>query len=141
MDKLQAQLAGNTLRVYVYAMKNGKVGVREVQRALGFADASLAQYHINKLTEMGLLRDAGGQYEVAAEVKVDVLRDFLKIGKLLVPRFIFYGMFFTIFTVFLGLIAFQSYANQPIEVWFAALLGISSAIYWYEATRAWKSTP
>ena len=31
---VNAELKGNTLRVYVYALKKRKVGVREVQRAL-----------------------------------------------------------------------------------------------------------
>ena len=140
-QKLRAELRGNTLRVYLYALKNGSVGVREVQRALGLSNASLAQYHINKLAEMGLLREDGGEYRVAGEVKVDVLRDFMRFGKVLVPRFVFYGMLFTVFTVYLGLIAAQSYASEPIIGWFAALLGLASAVFWYEALRAWRSAP
>ncbi|TLX99316.1 MAG: hypothetical protein E6K95_09775 [Thaumarchaeota archaeon] len=59
---VDAQLKGNTLRVYVYALKKRKVGVREVQRALRLSNPSLAQYHLNKLRELGLLREEGGDY-------------------------------------------------------------------------------
>lgn len=140
-QKVNNELRGNTLRVYLYALKQGSVGVREVQRSLGLSNASLAQYHINKLAEMGLLREEGGEYRVSGEVKVDVLKDFTRFGRILVPRFVFYGMLFTVFTVYLALVAEQSYVTEPIVGWFAALLGIASAIFWYEAFRAWRSVP
>src|SRR2546425_12268743 len=97
---VDAQLKGNTLRVYVYALKKRKVGVREVQRALLMSNPSLAQYHLNKLRELGLVAETNGEYEVINEVKVDVMRDFLRMGTLIVPRFVFYAVVFTVFTGF-----------------------------------------
>jgi hypothetical protein len=140
-QKITNELRGNTLRVYLYALKQGNVGVREVQRSLGLSNASLAQYHINKLAEMGLLKEEGGGYRVVGEVKVDVLRDFTRFGRILVPRFVFYGMLFTVFTVYLSLVTVQSYATDPIVGWFAVLLAAASAIFWYEALRAWRTVP
>lgn len=140
-QKLTSELRGNTLRVYLYALKNGSVGVREVQRSLGLSNASLAQYHINKLAEMGLLKEEGGEYRVAGEVKVDVLRDFTRFGTILVPRFVFYAVLFTVFTAYLSLVAVQSYASEPITAWFAVLLGLASAIFWFEALKAWRTVP
>ena len=133
------ELRGNTLRVYMYALKHGRVGVREVQRSLGMSNASLAQYHINKLAEMGLLKEDGGEYTVVAEVKVDVLKDFTKFGRVIVPRFVFYAMLFTVFAVYLTLVAVQSHASEPIIEWFGGLLWLASAIFWFEALRAWRS--
>lgn len=98
----------------MYALKQGRIGVREVQRSLGLSNASLAQYHINKLAEMGLLQEDGGEYQVVGEVKVDVLKDFTRLGRILIPRFVFYGVFFTVFAVYLGLVAAGSYASEPI---------------------------
>src|SRR5712691_7310562 len=131
---VDAQLKGNTLRVYVYALKKRKVGVREVQRALRLSNPSLAQYHLNKLKELGLLREEGGDYEVASEVKVDLMRDFLRVGTMIVPRFIFYAVFFTV-------IDYQIYAYVPIVLWFTGFLALAAAIFWYEAQRAWRSAP
>ncbi len=55
-EKLAAELKGNTLRVYLYVLKSaGNVGVREVQRALGFSSPTLAVYHLDKLAELGLM--------------------------------------------------------------------------------------
>lgn len=138
---MTSELRGNTLRVYLYALKQGSVGVREVQRSLGMSNASLAQYHINKLAEMGLLKEEGGEYRVTGEVKVDVLRDFAKFGKILVPRFVFYGMLFTVFTAYLSLVSVHSYASEPITAWFAVLLALASAIFWVEAVKAWRAVP
>jgi hypothetical protein len=140
-ENVESKLKGNTLRVYVYVLKKGKVGVREVQRSLGFSNPSLAQYHLNKLKELSLVREDGGEYEVAGEVKVDVLRDFLRFGTLLVPRFVMYAVFFTVFTVYLTIVSLQIYSNVPIVYWFTALLTLSTIIFWYESLRAWFSAP
>jgi len=140
-EEVGSRLKGNTLRVYVYVLKKGRVGVREVQRSLGFSNPSLAQYHFKKLKELGLVREDGGEYEVASEVKVDVLRDFLRFGTLLVPRFVMYAMFFTVFTVYLTIVSLQIYSIVPIVYWFTALLTLSTIIFWYESLRAWFSAP
>jgi predicted DNA-binding transcriptional regulator len=139
--KVEAQLKGNTLRVYIYALKRRRVGVREVQRALSLSNPSLAQYHLNKLRELGLLKEESGEYQVSNEVRVDVMRDFLRVGTLLVPRFVFYAAVFSVFTLYLAAITFSTYGAEPILVWFLALLSLASGIFWYEAQKAWRSAP
>ncbi|MBI2649472.1 MAG: hypothetical protein HYW93_07470 [Thaumarchaeota archaeon] len=138
---VQASLKGNTLRVYVYVLKNRRVGVREVQRSLSLSNPSLAQYHLNKLKESGLVKENNGEYEVVDEVKVDVMRDFLRVGTLLVPRFVFYAVFFTVFTVYLSVASYTIYHNLPVIAWFITLLVVASGIFWYEAQKAWRSAP
>jgi hypothetical protein len=138
---VDAELKGNTLRVYVYALKKRKVGVREVQRALLMSNPSLAQYHLNKLRELGLVSENNGEYEVAGEVKVDVMRDFLRLGTLIVPRFIFYAVIFTVFAVYLTFAGSPYYSLVPVLAWFTVVLAAAAAAFWYEAARAWRSTP
>lgn len=138
---IDAELKGNTLRVYIYALKKRKVGVREVQRALLMSNPSLAQYHLNKLKDLGLVAENEGEYEVASQVKVDVMKDFLRVGTLLVPRFIFYAVFFTVFAVFLTYESYPLFAFVPILEWFCGVLIMSAAVFWYEAQRAWRSAP
>ncbi len=140
-DTVEAKLKGNTLRVYVYVLKNRRVGVREVQRSLKLSNPSLALYHLNKLKELGLVREDNGEYEIVSEVKVDVLRDFLRVGTLLVPRFIMYAVFFTVFTVYLAIVSIQAYSNIPIIYWLLTLLTMSTIIFWYETLHAWFSAP
>jgi len=138
---VDAELKGNTLRVYVYALKKRKVGVREVQRALLMSNPSLAQYHLNKLKDLGLVSENNGEYEVAGEVKVDVMRDFLRLGTLIVPRFIFYAVVFTVFAVYLAYVGYPYYGIVPVVEWFSAALAAAAAAFWYEAVRAWRSAP
>lgn len=138
---VDAELKGNTLRVYIYALKKRKVGVREVQRALLMSNPSLAQYHLNKLKELGLVSENNGGYEVVGEVKVDVMRDFLRLGTLIVPRFVFYAVVFTVLAIYLGFVGSPYFGLVPVLEWFAAALGASAAVFWYEAIRAWRSAP
>ncbi len=138
---VNAELKGNTLRVYVYAIKKRKVGVREVQRALLMSNPSLAQYHLNKLKDLGLVSENNGEYQVSNEVKVDVMRDFLRVGTLIVPRFIFYAVFISVFAVYLTFVAYPYFQLVPILEWFSAALILSAVAFWYEAQRAWRSAP
>jgi predicted DNA-binding transcriptional regulator len=138
---VDAELKGNTLRVYIYALKKRHVGVREVQRALMMSNPSLAQYHLNKLRELGLVTEVNGEYEVMGEVKVDVMRDFLRLGTLIVPRFIFYAVFFTVFAAYLAFVGSSYFAQVPVLAWFAVVLAAAAAVFWYEAVRAWRSSP
>jgi predicted DNA-binding transcriptional regulator len=138
---VDAELKGNTLRVYVYALKKRKVGVREVQRALLMSNPSLAQYHLNKLRELGLVAENNGEYEVVGEVKVDVMRDFLRLGTLIVPRFVFYAVIFTVFAAYLTFAGSSYYSLVPVLAWFTVALAGAAAAFWYEAVRAWRSAP
>ena len=138
---VDAELKGNTLRVYIYALKKRSVGVREVQRALLMSNPSLAQYHLNKLRELGLVAENNGEYEVVGEVKVDVMRDFLRLGTLIVPRFIFYAVIFTVFAGYLAFAGFPYLGLVPTLGWFAVALAAAAAVFWYEAVRAWRSAP
>jgi predicted DNA-binding transcriptional regulator len=138
----ESQLKGNTLRVYVYVVTHKQCGVREIQRALHLSSSSLAQYHLSKLVDLGLLKSTdSGEYMLTDEVRVDVLKDFLKLGAVVVPRFVFYAVFFTILTTFLGFVAFRSTVVFTIDYFFVALLGFACALFWYEALRAWMRGP
>lgn len=58
-------LWGKTLKVYRHVLKVGKpIRLVDVQRDLGFSSASLAQYHLKKLDEMGLVREDQEGYVV-----------------------------------------------------------------------------
>lgn len=138
---MDADLKGNTLRVYVYAVRNRRVGVREVQRALRMSNPSLALYHLNKLKELGLVTEDNGEYEVTNEVKVDVMRDFLRIGTTLVPRFVFYAVFLTVLTAYFGYTAYPLFSEVTILLWLVGLAALSALLFWYEAIRAWRSAP
>ncbi len=138
---VEAELKGNTLRVYVYAIKKRKVGVREVQRALLMSNPSLAQYHLNKLKELGLVAENNGEYEVVNQVNVSVMKDFLRVGTLIVPRLVFYAVIFTVLAVYLTFTGLQYFQYVPIVEWLSGAIILAAAAFWYEAARAWRSAP
>ena len=90
--------------------------------------------------DLGLLTENGGEYFLADQIKVDVLKDFLKFGTLIVPRFVFYAVFFTIVTAFFGFVAIER-AFSELNLFFVAMLCVATGLFWYEALRAWLRGP
>lgn len=142
-DKVASDLKGNTLRVYWYVMNASQqtVGVREVQRALNFSSPTLALYHLDKLKDLGLVSKESGEYRLIKEVKVDVLKQFLKLGRVFVPRFALYA---ALFTVLFGYYLYNILL-QP-DLTFFTLFGLifggsGTAIFWFETWKAWRQQP
>lgn len=135
---IDAELRGRTLRAYLYILRSPKaIGVRELQRALGLSSPSVAYHHLDKLTRMGLIeKDQYGEYTLVKNVNVNVLQAFTQVGKLLVPRFIFYAVFFT--TLLIGYVGiFASSLNS-----FAIAFGLFASFFaWFETYRTWKKRP
>ena len=95
--RLESELRGNTLRIYWYFLShsNEPVGVRRVQRELGLSSPSVASHHMAKLQRLGLLENRRGEYFLIDKVKVGFLKLFIEMGGLLLPRYLFYAVFFT----------------------------------------------
>jgi DNA-binding transcriptional ArsR family regulator len=135
----ESELKGKTLKAYLFILKSSKsVGVRELQRALGMSSASVAYHHIDKLTRMGLIeKDPYGEYILIKNVSVNALQAFTQIGRLLVPRFTFYTVFFTTLLIGYVLIFFSRELNP-----FAISFGIFACLFsWYETYRTWRKRP
>ena len=134
----ESELRGRTLRAYLFILKNPKpVGVRELQRSLGLSSPSVAYHHLDKLMRLGLIeKDQYSEYALVKNANVNVLQAFTQVGRLLVPRFIFYAVFFT--TLLLGyILIFQQSSN-----FFAIAFGLFASLFaWYEAYRTWKRRP
>ncbi|MCX8183945.1 MAG: hypothetical protein N3F08_05970 [Crenarchaeota archaeon] len=128
-EELEYKLRGKTLQVYLYLIRSGaheSYGVREVQRALGFKSPSIASYHLEKLRELGLLiKDEKGDYRVAKEVSIGLLKLYIKIGELRLPRFLLYACFITSMVATYLLAYPQTFSPHNL---FALLVSISSLI-------------
>ncbi len=138
--KLTSILKGNTLRAYWALMNSddGVIGVRELQRQLGFSSPALAAYHLNKLTELKLVENVRGDYKLIREVRVGVLKQFIKLGTFLLPRYFLYATMFTTLLMFLltQMNEFTFYST------FALILGVlGTVIFWYETISVWKQKP
>lgn len=139
---LESELKGKTLLVYWYLLQQSThtVGVREVQRSLGFSSPSIAVHHLQKLEDLGLIRKKGtGEYVLKEEIMVGILRFFTHMGRFLVPRYLFYSVLFTTMLAayvtlsFIGEVAPSFYA---VTFCFIALL-----IFWVETFRLWRARP
>lgn len=141
-EKLEYALRGKDWKVYWLLLKNnGPMSVREVQKALHFSSPSVAHHHLEQLRQLGLVQkqDAGGDYVLVGEVKIGVLRHFVKLGRLLFPRYFFYAVFSTTFYLFYLLVLMQGFTRENL---FIAFFGaIISAIFWYETIRVWSLRP
>ena len=135
-EKIERELKGKTLQVYWYLLKSGggSVGVREVQRALRFSSPRLAAYHLEKLEELGLVRKERGEYCLVREVKVGVLKQFVRFGALLLPRYFFYATMFTTFLIYI-IIRFEEVSTYSVFALILSILG--TVIFWYETFRMW----
>ncbi len=143
-EKIASDLKGNTLRVYWYVLNaSGKVvGVREVQRALGFSSPTLALYHLDKLKELGLVAKDSGEYRLVKEVKVDILKQFMKVGRVFVPRFTAYAALFTGLSAYYFAFLASQGALDSIFAFFGLFFGgVGSAIFWFETVKTWRQRP
>lgn len=134
----ESEIHGTTLRVYWYLFRNAKpVGVRETQRALSMSSPSTALYHLEKLRELGVTeKDEIGRYFLKEQVQVGTLRMFLRIGRLILPRYLFYAIFLTTaVAVYAAQRIIQMGTLEPAAVVFGA---IGAGVSWYECARLWK---
>ena len=141
-NELEYALRGKAWKVYWFLLKTGKpVSVREVQRALHFSSPSVANHHLEQLRELGLVQkqEIGGHYLLVSEVKIGVLRHYVKLGKLLFPRYFFYAVFSTVFYVAYLLFLFQGFTRENLFI--ISFGAIVCAVFWYEAYRVWAMRP
>jgi len=140
--ELEYALRGKAWKVYWLLLKNGHpMSARQVQRALHFSSPSIAQHHLERLRELNLIqkRDIGGEYSLISKVKIGVLRHFVKLGRLLLPRYFFYAIFSTTFYILYLTVLMQSLTRENLFITIFGL--IVSIIFWYETSRAWRLKP
>ncbi|MCD6088207.1 hypothetical protein J7K07_00600 [Candidatus Bathyarchaeota archaeon] len=141
-EELEAYLKGKTLLVYWFMLRSPEspVGVREIQRKLGFSSPSVAAHHLDKLLSLGLVeKSLRGEYYLKREVKVGVLKFFTRLGKFMVPRFIFYSVWFsTMLIIYMLIYGINLSLHNIIALIFGFL---ACAIFWYETIRLWRQKP
>jgi DNA-binding transcriptional ArsR family regulator len=135
-------LRGKDWNVYWLLLKNGRpMSVREVQKLLHFSSPSVAQHHLEQLRQLGLVakQEVGGNYSLVGEVKIGVLRHFVKLGRMLFPRYFFYAVFSTTFYAAYILVLMEGFTRENLFI--LSFGAIVTAIFWYEAIRVWSLKP
>ncbi len=138
---IESELKGKTLLVYMHILKNPSesVGVRKVQRDLGFSSPSVSSYHLNKLTELNLVENVYGDYKLISDIKVGVLRQFITFGGIMLPRYLFYAV---LMTTMLVTYLFQLPAIPTRDTYTALIMGlVPNIILWYETIKIWRDRP
>ena len=136
------KLRGKAWKVYWLLLKSGRpMSVREVERALRFSSPSVAHHHLEQLRQLGLVQrqKVGGNYTLVSEVKIGVLRHFVKLGRLMFPRYFFYALFSSAFYIAYLTILLQGVTRENLFI--ISFGAIVTFIFWYEAVRFWRLKP
>lgn len=133
--KPERRLTGRSAEVYYYLLtRQSPVGVRELQRAMGFSSPSGVAHHLEKLVESGLVeRTEEGKYAVKRTVEVGSLRNFFLVRGRVVPRQVFYLVFFSFW-----LVEYLEYTGLRVDPVALLALLAAAAAFGYETIRTWK---
>lgn len=143
-EKAKDLLQGKILQIYWFLLTHGECGVREVQTGLKISSPSTVAYNITKLVDEGLVSQSStGKYFIEERVKSGILGLYIKIGKRMIPRIIFYFSFFTIGTIFyIFYVLNRSGGAIFIEDFVFLFFSISAMVFFiYEAYRIWSLKP
>lgn len=132
---LEDVLRGLTLKVYKFVLRNKKpTGIREVQRSLKLSSPTLAQYHLDKLEEAGLLKKTPEGYETNRVF----LRNLIRFRRMLIPKYFFYAVFFTLALV-VELTVFKPTVFSREYIFAVAITCAAALSYIYETIRTFLS--
>ncbi|MDG6904305.1 MAG: helix-turn-helix transcriptional regulator [Nitrososphaerota archaeon] len=125
-------LVGTTLTVYRYLYRAGKPeGIRDVQKGLNLSSPSVAQYHVRKLLQAGLLREEEGGYVVDKNVFENVIR----IRRSIIPIQVAYSMFFATMLVAL-FVLFRPMLETPLFIFSFIAIAVAMILFAYQAFRS-----
>ena len=141
---VNAELEGTTFTVYSYVLKESKpVGPRDVMRGANLSSPSVAYRHLQKLEDLGLLeKNEEGRYVVKEKAKIS---GYLWIGRTLVPRLIFYSLFFTgLLSAEIASIAIRYFVYglvpEMVFIYLTLITAISMALFLIEGLSLRKKT-
>lgn len=117
------------MAVYWIVLEKAPVGIRDVQRLVGFSSPSTALYHLERLTSQGLIcKKQDGKYYVAKYLKRGLLRSFVLLGSRLIPKSLIYAIVLSI----VDFVMFY-FSNLRLEMLLALTPALIAAlIFWYE---------
>ena len=130
------EIRGNTLKIYLFLLKRGPSELRDIQRGLDLSSASLASYHLGKLSEANYVKqDDQGKYFAVKDASTKVLEGYSKIGPAVVPQLFFFSLLFTIVAAFLSL---ETFLGSDFTFWFILVCVAMVAVFWYETMVLWR---
>ena len=136
-------LKGKTLQIYWYLLLSGKSGVREIQKELKISSSSTVHYHLTKLLNTGLVsQDTSDKYFIEEPVKAGILGLYIKIGRRMIPRMLFYLSFFLVFGVlYILYLIMNPNSLQIVDLLFLVLSSSGLLFFSFETYKIWKMKP
>ena len=130
------EVRGNTLKVYLYLLRHGPSELRDIQREVGLSSASLASYHLGKLSEAGFVKqDERGRYFALKGASDQVLEGYAKVGPAIVPQLFFFTLLFTVLVAFFSL---ETLYSSSFTVYLVLVCAAMILVFWYETMRLWR---
>lgn len=130
------EIRGNALKIYLYLLRHGPSELRDVQRGVGLSSASLASYHLEKLSEAGFVKqDEYGKYFALKEASYKVLEGYSRMGSAIVPQLFFFALLFTIIAAFFS---FEALHESSFTPYLVAICAAMVLVFWYETVRLWR---
>jgi DNA-binding transcriptional ArsR family regulator len=130
------EIRGNALKIYLYLLRHGPSELRDVQRGVGLSSASLASYHLGKLSEAGFVKqDEYGKYFALKEASDKVLEGYSRVGSTIVPQLFFFALLFTILG---GFFSFKTLYESSFTPYLVAVCVAMVLVFWYETVKIWR---
>jgi len=128
------KLTDTQVKIYLYiATHGGDVSVRDIARDLNLPPSTV-HYNLKRLEELGYIARSLEGYVVKNSIK---LEDYILVGKLLIPRLLVYGLFFT--GVFIGTLIYTVRTGLTADRLLILLVSLLATLLFYiEALRTRK---
>ncbi|MFX1317341.1 MAG: winged helix-turn-helix domain-containing protein [Promethearchaeota archaeon] len=142
----ESLLQGKTLQIYWYFFTHNHAGVREIQKALNISSSGTVSYQINKLLKAGIISKIGeeGKYSLNKEIKMGILKFFIRIGNRVIPRISLYLLIYIlgfIMYFLLALIYIEGFLTDPVSLLLLLFLILGSIIFVLESLKIRKLKP
>ncbi len=139
-------LQGKTLQVYWYFFTKRKAGVREIQKALNISSSGTASYQITKLLNAGIITrdEEEGKYSIKEDIKIGILKFFIRIGNRTIPRISLYLMIYSfafIIYLILAMIQGMNFFSDPLNLLLLLFLILGTIIFIIESFKIRKLKP
>jgi len=142
----ETSIEGKALQVYWYIFTHNHVGIREIQKALNFSSSGTVAYQITKLLKAGIILKGHeeGKYTINKEVKIRILKFFIRIGTRVIPRISLYLIIYILGFIFYSILALLhgvKFITEPISLFLLFFLIFGTIIFIFESFKIWKLNP
>lgn len=137
---VELSLQGTALRIYWHLIRQRtSAGIREIQRALMLSSPSLVRHHIDRLEQAGFVQRTEEGFVAVRNIRVDALEMFIGVGRLQLPRQLFYVVFFATILILYAFLGSYVLTMESVLLIGVLVFGLASSIF--EAWRTWRLAP